>query len=328
MITEAQIRQLCPGARPDIVKHLVANAGSVLPRYGITTPLRMAHFLAQIAHESGGLTIDRESMHYSARRILEVFGPKNKTLGAPGHSAKVTKEEAARLAGDGEALAERVYGLGNPKKARELGNTAPGDGWTYRGAGLIQTTGKASHRKIEAKIGGLIADKPLEAAAAEWDALGCNRIADTNDLRALTRRINGGLNGLADREVLFRRAWGIWGGEDSAPGERALATTKDLAASGSSISRNASAIEATGAVTAAAGAAKSTLDTPVDPTTAIDQTLTQIASARDLVERGQDTLSWLIGHWPIGLVVLGVWLLTTGRLTKLARLRNFRTNQA
>ena len=82
----------------------------------ITMPLRMAHFLAQALHETGGFRILRENMQYSAQRMLQIFG-----VGK--HSAAITAAEAATLVNHPEAIADRVYGLGNPHMARQLGNT-------------------------------------------------------------------------------------------------------------------------------------------------------------------------------------------------------------
>lgn len=99
------------------------------------TRVQTIHFFANIHHESGGFTLEREDMKgYSPGRIMEVFG-----IGR--HSANVTRKEAEYLSGKPYELAERVYGLGNPKKAKELGNTRPGDGWLFRGGGGLQTTG-------------------------------------------------------------------------------------------------------------------------------------------------------------------------------------------
>ncbi len=102
---------------------------------------QLAYVLATVRHETGGkMKPVRENMNYRAARILEVFGAK--------HSAKVTKAEAQKLAGNPQALAERVYGLGNPKKAAELGNTQKGDGYKYRGGGYEQRTGRKNFRRV------------------------------------------------------------------------------------------------------------------------------------------------------------------------------------
>src|SRR5438552_9106298 len=97
--------------------------------------------MAQVLHESGGCTILVEKFRYSVPRILEIFG-----VGK--HSAAITPSEAAKLAGKPTELAERVYGLGNPKKAMELGNIDPGDGAKFIGRGLIQLTGRGSYAKF------------------------------------------------------------------------------------------------------------------------------------------------------------------------------------
>lgn len=178
-------------------------------QHGITTPLRIAHFLAQALHETGGFTILRENMNYSARRLLQVFG-----IGH--HSAAVTKSEAEVLARKPEAIAERVYGLGNPRKARELGNTEPGDGFRYRGNGILQMTGRGAHLRTGLVYGLDFTGNPdlvtapehaLKPALHEWTQGNLNSFADQNDIRTITRRINGGFNGLAEREAWFNKAW-------------------------------------------------------------------------------------------------------------------------
>src|SRR5262249_34680170 len=96
--------------------------------------------------ETGGFTVLRENMNYSAQRLIEIFGVNH-------HSAAVTAIEAERLAGHPDAIAERVYGLGNPRKARELGNTQPGGGFRYRGNGILQMTGRSAHQRMGAVCG-------------------------------------------------------------------------------------------------------------------------------------------------------------------------------
>lgn len=207
------IRKLAPGARPEYLAAF-ERGDVLLAAHGITTPLRLAHFLAQVLHESGGLCIDWESGAYSAKRLLEVFG-----VGR--HSARVTPAEARQLERKPAAIFERVYGLGNPRKARELGNTEPGDGYKYRGGGILQTTGRANYRRMGQKVGVdfeahpewvLTAEHALKPALAEWTEGGLNAAADRDDIRAITKKINGGYNGLDDRRrwlAKAKRALGI-----------------------------------------------------------------------------------------------------------------------
>ena len=107
------VKRLCPRGRPQYLQAF-EHGDDLLDQHGVNTPRRLAHFLAQVLHETGGLTVLREDMRYSAPRILQIFG-----VGR--HSAAVTAAEAAQLAGRPEALAERVYGIGNRRKAAELG---------------------------------------------------------------------------------------------------------------------------------------------------------------------------------------------------------------
>lgn len=202
------VQRIAPRARENYLEAL-RRGDALFEEHGITTALRMAHFLAQALHETGGFRVERESMRYSAKRLVEIFGVNR-------HSAAVTREEAAELAGNEEAIAERVYGLGNPRKARELGNSEPGDGFRYRGNGVMQTTGRLNHR-----LTGLAADVDFEAdpdlvtdpdhalkpALDEWTRGNLNILADRNDVRGITRRINGGFNGLADRQRWYEKLW-------------------------------------------------------------------------------------------------------------------------
>lgn len=209
------VRSVAPKALPNYAEAFEKGDGR-LEEYAVTTPLRLCHFLSQTGHEVGSFTIRRESMRYTTpARISEIFG-----VGV--HSAGVTPAEAKRLADSAEALAERVYGLGNPRKARELGNTRDGDGFVYRGNGIMQTTGRGNHLAMGKLCGladlferdpDLVLDPAyaLLPALAEWRAGGCNDMADRNDLDAITRRINGGYNGLPDRRARFDKLWALIG---------------------------------------------------------------------------------------------------------------------
>lgn len=177
-----------------------------LAEHGVDSPPRLAHFLAQVLHETGRGAFLYESLNYSTpARLLEIFGVGN-------HSAAIRPEEAAGLLHNEPALAERVYGLGNPAKAQELGNTQPGDGYRYRGGGLLQTTGRGNYHRLKLLSGIDFEANPalvvearfaLLPALHEWSQGGLNIAADRNDILTITRVINGGLNGLAERRDLF-----------------------------------------------------------------------------------------------------------------------------
>ena len=199
------IKQLSPDARSNYLD-AIRDGGPLFEANGITTPQRMAHFMAQAMTETGGFTVVRENMSYSAQRMLEIFGRR--------HSAKVKPAEAQGLAHKPEALAERVYGLGNPEKAQELGNTQPGDGFRYRGNGVLQTTGRGAHRKMGQAFGLDFENNPelvtaaehaLKPALKEWSDNNLNKFADQNKIRTITLRINGGLNGFEDRKDFFAK---------------------------------------------------------------------------------------------------------------------------
>ena len=146
--------------------------------YAIDTPQRLAAFLAQVGHESGGL-----------RWVAEIWGP-----------------TAAQARYEGRA---------------DLGNTQPGDGYRYRGRGLIQTTGRDNYRTLTQRLRArgmscpdfetypdalLLPEWAVLSAADFWARRGCNAYADSGDFEALTRRINGGLNGIDDRRRRLRIA--------------------------------------------------------------------------------------------------------------------------
>lgn len=203
--TLAALRRLAPRAHPNYLQ-AIREGGAMFEQHGITTSERMAHFLAQAMQETGSFTILRESMNYRAERILVIFGRR--------HSAKVTPEEAAMLAHDEHALAERVYGLGNPRKARDLGNTEPGDGFRYRGNGILQMTGRGAHRRRGLANGldfegnpelATLPEHALKPALQEWADGRLNVAADRNDIERITRVINGGDNGLPERRAFFAR---------------------------------------------------------------------------------------------------------------------------
>ena len=204
--TLTALTRVAPSAR-ETYRKAIREGGPLFQQHGITTPQRMAHFMAQALTETGGFTLLRESMSYSVPRMMEIFGVGN-------HSAKITAAEAPSLKNNERALSERVYGLGNPRKARELGNTQPGDGFRYRGNGVLQTTGRDAHRRMGEKCGldfegnpdlVTLSEHALKPALLEWSDGNLNHFADINDIRTITKTINGGLNGFSDRKEFFAK---------------------------------------------------------------------------------------------------------------------------
>lgn len=210
------LSRLWPRASRAKVAAIAAVAEHVFAEQGLNTPLLRAHCMAQISHECGAGTIGREDLSYSTpERILEVFGVGH-------HSAAVTPAEARQLIHNPRDLGERVYGLGNPKKARELGNTAHGDGFRYRGNGDLQMTGRDAHRRIGEMTGHDLESNPeqledpataFRVAVTEFVAMGCLAPAAADDAIGVRRLVNGGskkvpvskLNGVNECQVWLRK---------------------------------------------------------------------------------------------------------------------------
>lgn len=217
MLTAPIMRRLWPRAPQSKIDAIVKVAPAVFSEYGINNDLECAHLMAQISHENGAGTIVRENMNYTTpRQILKIFGAKefSKPVGGQGHTAGVTPDEAERLARHPKDLAERVYGLGNPKKAKELGNARPGDGWIFRGNGDLQLTGGANHKKIGDLVGFDLYGRPeqledpaisFRVAVAEFVKLKCLPAAQDDNINLVTKRVNGGFNGIAERTVWLRK---------------------------------------------------------------------------------------------------------------------------
>lgn len=197
--SEATLRRLFPRAASGVLEAMQSKGPALLAEAGISdSPQRLAYFLAQLAHESAGMRRLEESLSYSARRLIQVWP-----------SRFPTEAAAAPYARNPEKLANNVYAnrLGN-------GDEASGDGWRYRGRGLIQITGKANYADMGARIGVDLVSQPdrasdpltaLTVAVAYWQARDLNRFADRGDFTGLTRAINGGTIGLADRRRWLSR---------------------------------------------------------------------------------------------------------------------------
>lgn len=169
-------------------------------KFKINTPLRLAHFLAQCAHESGGFTALEEKLSYSADRLKQVF---------PKYFPNNLADSYARQP---EKIASHVYAnrMGN-------GDEASKEGYKYRGRGYIQLTGKENYLKFDQSIDDDILNNPdrvatnypLLSAAWFWDTNSLNQLADKGSsddvVTQITKKVNGGLNGLDDRIEYFKK---------------------------------------------------------------------------------------------------------------------------
>lgn len=176
-------------------------------RFGIVPALEKAHFLAHMAVESQGFTRVRENLGYSAQRLLEVFPARN--------GLKTLAQAQAIVARGRDAIAEAIYG--GVWGAANLGNTQPGDGARFAGRSLIHLTGRdnvAAYSKAMYGDDWVVRDPamlerlPDAALAAGWYWVwrGCGEPARRDDLKGSTRKVNGGLNGLADRAIKLAQA--------------------------------------------------------------------------------------------------------------------------
>lgn len=171
-LTDQVVKMSSASANPEVMRS-IANS-DILAEYGITDENRINHFLAQMSHESGGFK----------------------------HMTELRSDESA----------ERKYGAGT-SIGRRLGNTQPGDGAKFKGRGIIQLTGRDNYRRYGNMIGVDLESNPelaaqpeiaVRIAAAYWQSKGLNALADAGNIREITRRINGGYNGLADRKRRFQ----------------------------------------------------------------------------------------------------------------------------
>ena len=184
----------------------------ILPDFGIDTPARVAGFVAQCAHESGDFKSLHENLNYSEKALNSVFG---RYFGTG-------KRDAAEYARNPEKIANYVYQDKYRSRRGALGNTEPGDGWRFRGRGLKQLTGRNNYTAF-AKSCGISAEEAAEyletkkgaihSACWFWKTSKLNRYADSNDIVGMTKKINGGTIGLADRTSRYNKAMAIMTGK-------------------------------------------------------------------------------------------------------------------
>lgn len=190
------------GHVPDTV---IAQLPDTIAKFELNTPLRLAHFLAQAGHESGGFKLVNENLNYSAKGLLGIF----KKYFPDGTKAALYERKP-------EKIANLVYGgrMGN-------GPETSGEGWKFRGRGYIQLTGKDNYKAFDAVVAESIVDNPdlvatkypLLSAAWFFHKNGLHKIADGGATDAVvtsvTKRVNGGTIGLADRIKHFKEYYNL-----------------------------------------------------------------------------------------------------------------------
>ena len=222
LITVDQLRAMIPSNKE--IDAWCEELNKALPKYDITTDQRIAGFISQCAHESMDFNAMSENLNYREETLNKVF-PR---YFGPG------KRNAAEYAKNPEKIANYVYM--DEFRTSKLGNTQPGDGWRFRGRGLKQLTGRDNYTRF-AKDYDMTAEEAAEwletkegalaSALWFWNTNKLNAIADTGNVAALTKKINGGDIGLADRQARYAKAMAALGGkiDTSAPAAAPAAST-------------------------------------------------------------------------------------------------------
>lgn len=210
--------QAATGCSPVLAATYAGPIDDACRLFEINTPRRVAAFIAQVAHESDGFTATEERLNYSADGLARTWPARYAEGGNKGNKPNAL---ALQLHRNPQAIANHTY-------ANRMGNGSPesGDGWKYRGRGLIQLTGRANYEAIGEVVKAHDPDAPdfvanpdavkeprwsAMAAAAFWSERDLNTLADAQRFRDITRRINGGENGMDHRLKLYRRALPAFG---------------------------------------------------------------------------------------------------------------------
>jgi putative chitinase len=223
LLTEAQLAAMIPTNKD--IKAWCEELNKALPKYDITTDQRIAGFISQCAHESMDFNALSENLNYREETLNKVF-PR---YFGPG------KRNAAEYAKNPEKIANYVYM--DEFRTSKLGNTQPGDGWRFRGRGLKQLTGRDNYTRF-AKDYDMTAEQAAEwletkegalaSALWFWNTNKLNTIADTGNVAALTKKINGGDIGLADRQARYAKAMAALGGKIDAVAPVTTAVSETL----------------------------------------------------------------------------------------------------
>jgi putative chitinase len=206
--TKEHLAALIPGNKK--VEEWYDALADILPKYDITTEARVAGFIAQCAHESGNFMTLEENLNYREETLLKVFP---RYFGAG-------KRNAAEYAKNPEKIANYVYM--DEFRTSKMGNVKEGDGWRFRGRGLKQLTGRENYTNFGKSVN-MTAEQAADYVATEkgaiesacwfWNAKKLNDVADTGDVVKMTKIINGGDIGLADRQARYKKAMEVFGGK-------------------------------------------------------------------------------------------------------------------
>ena len=202
ILSQDQLAQIIPGN--PYVDHWYTALSQALPDYDINTPQRVAAFLAQCGHESGGFTAIKENLNYKAESLVRVW---------PRYFPNM--DVANQYAHNQEKIANRAY-------ANRMGNgpEESGDGYRFCGRGLIQLTGRSNYQAFADSIQEDINNLPdylatfegcVQSACWFWEANNLNQYADNGDLLTMTKKINGGTLGIDDRTERYKKALQIMG---------------------------------------------------------------------------------------------------------------------
>ena len=202
------------GIKPDLAERWLPHVQNALARFGIESERQVSAWLAQTAHESGGYTLLSENLNYSADGMAAIWPNRFAVLG-PDKKAVKTKEGKNQPNKFALALHRKPEMIANVVYSSRMGNgpIESGDGWRYRGRGLKQLTGKDNYTRCGQALELDLVDKPdllLEpqgaalSAAWFWSVNKCGALADADDFVGLTKKINGGTIGLADRERRYK----------------------------------------------------------------------------------------------------------------------------
>lgn len=293
-ITEADLKKFTPKANKEYVAALLDGMDELREAGILESPYRLCHFMAQVAHETGGFTIIRESLHYtSTKRIREVW---------PARFRNKPDDELKPLVKNGIALGDAVY-MGR------MGNSMPGDGYAYRGGGFLQTTGKEAVESYAKALGlkpspALLDDigVTLRFACLEWKESNCCEYADENDLTKVSKAINVGSAtsnvkpvGIADRQAWFAKAWAVWGEKGKA--DKPI-LSDDLKSAGRDVLVKVGTVAAGGGgVVAVSKSSDAPVPKPVDPPKPVIAPKETVSKAKETAKEIRENVEVAKDYW-------------------------------